>query len=306
MRAGSPGPKSCVRGWELRSASLTADDASGRCAAMRSPVIQGAGAPQDGRSRNAGAMGPRLSGRPDRVGPASFRYGHVRVRPQRGASEPLARHRAAGTVSQPPPVRRPRGGKRIAHPPFRLSITGVIASQPAPREPDPHYLGTGTRDWSHLPFRRGTALPEFQGVSVSHRDWQGGSRAGAGTAAMRRCREGKQTRGTTRRGRSQADSLAGTARSAEAGPPPADMTRALGTIGSPRPSQTLHDTPGAREVRPPLFPDEEHPPAADNQRPLVSTKRPYADKNYVREVPAPRRKRNKSRELICVVDNKTK
>ena len=165
---GVAGPKSCVRGWGLRSASLTADDASGRCAAMRGPVIP---ARRRAETGNAGAMRPRLSGRPDRVGPASFRYGHVRVRPQRGASEPPARHRAAGTVSKPPPVRRPRGGKRIAHPPFRLSITGVIASQPAPREPDPHYLGTGTRDCSHLPFCRGTALPEFQGVSVSHRYW---------------------------------------------------------------------------------------------------------------------------------------
>ena len=44
--------------------------------------------------------------------------------------------------------------------------------------------------------------------------------------------------------------------------------------GGPRPGQALHVTSEAREIRPPLFPDEEHPPAADNQDPHVFTETP--------------------------------
>ena len=50
-----------------------------------------------------------------------------------------------------------------------------------------------------------------------------------------------------------------------------------------------------------VFPDEEHPPAADNQLLLDSTRCPHTDDNSCGQ-----RQRNRNRELVCVVGNKTR
>ena len=72
------------------------------------------------------------------------------------------------------------------------------------------------------------------------------------------------------------------------------------------PRRTLHDTPEARKVPTPLFADEAHPPAADNQLSRFSMVMPALSANSVSAESSSAIRIVNSRELICVVGNKSK